>query len=182
MKKLTQLSLALCIALALTGCDNANNTTSNNTNKQSQTTLTPQEQFRQDYVRFEQWQLATTESTNKEVNTLQQTLEKIGLEKNLTTEEVENLVANLRNVITQSIKNLETLNLKDPEITALAGKIKQNQMAIAEIIDLAIQILNKSVDPQTNIPIFEQKTQMLGALKAEIEMELNKLSQKYHQK
>lgn len=182
MKKLTQLSLALCIALALTGCDNANNTTSNNANNQSQATLTPQEQFRQDYVRFEQWQLETAESTNKEINTLQQTLEKIGLEKNLTAEQVESLVANLRSVISQSIKTLESLNLKAPEITALAEKIKQNQVSIAETIDLAIQIVNKSVDPQTNIPIFEQKTQMLGVQKAKIEVELNQLSQKYHQK
>ncbi|HDR0998565.1 TPA: hypothetical protein R4338_000661 [Pasteurella multocida] len=184
MKKITQLSLVTCFALSLIACDNASNTPkTTEPAPKAEITLSPQEQFRKDYEAFETWQSTTDQRMNKEVDGLQQKVAQIESGKQLSPEEINTLISNLRTQIQTSSAELDGLQLKDADVLLLAEKTKAAHSAAIDMLELVVKATaNPLEEAQKDLASLEAKLNEMDKLHAEMETQKEKLKQQYQQK
>lgn len=100
--------------------------------------------------------------------------------KKLTTEEATTLVTNLKNTIAQSINELDTLNIKDPDLQELTNKMKQGNSLAQESFEIAITASSKPAEEAPKYQAeFEAKMKELQALNVEVSELNKKVAEKY---
>ncbi|HED4455475.1 TPA: hypothetical protein R4345_001640, partial [Pasteurella multocida] len=146
-------------------------------------TLSPQEQFRKDYEAFETWQSTTDQRMNKEVDGLQQKVAQIESGKQLSPEEINTLISNLRTQIQTSSAELDGLQLKDADVLLLAEKTKAAHSAAIDMLELVVKATANPLEKaQKDLASLEAKLNEMDKLHAEMETQKEKLKQQYQQK
>ncbi|MGC6408874.1 hypothetical protein ACNGTP_00445 [Bisgaard Taxon 45] len=183
MKNILQISLASLFALSLVACDNANNTSTNaEPASKMEITLNPQEQFRKDYEAFDKWQVATDQKMNKEVDALQQKVAEMEKGKQLSPEEINTFISNLRTQLQATSAELDGLQLKDPDVLRLAEKTKEAHTTAIDTLELVVKATANPVDAQKDLAVLGSKLEAMEKLQAEVETQKEKLKQQYQQK
>ncbi|AKD38624.1 hypothetical protein I926_06520 [Pasteurella multocida subsp. multocida OH4807] len=185
MKIFTQFSLATMFALSLVACDNASktNSTPDTTAKQAAAQLSPQEQFRHDYEKFEKWNSESEQEIGKHFKPIEEKMAAIQSGNiTATPEDVDTLFAPFQEVMNKELQKLDALNLKDPEMLNYAALVKKAYQGTFETLPL---IMKLSLDPakatqelskaEATFSEFEKNQQ-------EMEKEKTRLKQKYEQK
>ncbi|HDR0714571.1 TPA: hypothetical protein QBZ87_001625, partial [Pasteurella multocida] len=120
---------------------------------------------------------------NKEVDGLQQKVAQIESGKQLSPEEINTLISNLRTQIQTSSAELDGLQLKDADVLLLAEKTKAAHSVAIDMLELVVKATANPLEKaQKDLASLEAKLNEMDKLHAEMETQKEKLKQQYQQK
>lgn len=184
MKKITQLSLAALLAFNLAACDNANKTSSNTeTAKKAEVQLSPQEQFRYDYEKFDKWYSESEKEMNEQFKSIEEKMAKLQSNNgSMTSEDIDKLFIPFTEKSNKALQELDTLNFKDPELINYATLVKQAYQGGIETLPLMLKMALEPGKALQDISKIEAKFNAFEKVQQDMEKEKVRLKQKYEQK
>lgn len=158
MKKLTKLGIVALFTLFLSACDQV---AQKNTSTQNQNMAINVEQAKTDYQKLINWKVGQEDYFNQFQNELQQFINAKDQAK------IEQAMAGFQQKSNQFLAQLNSIEVKTPEVNTLKAKAADNFVILNELLIVAVNaVLNRT---QEALAAIQQKQQELATSTAEIE-------------